>query len=92
MFLPAYNSAKIIKNPSRFSIVMIRNVLPPFLWFTVYKGAVQCQMPTRGLLTVTTYCIMTCCMLTIFVIEIMTVDGNWFKMGFIAYYCKSKWQ
>ena len=26
----AYNSAKIIKNPSRFSRVMIINVLPPF--------------------------------------------------------------
>ena len=29
-FLPAYNSAKIIKNQPRFSIVMITNVLPPF--------------------------------------------------------------
>jgi len=30
-FLPAYNSAKIIlKNSSRFSRVMITNVLPPF--------------------------------------------------------------
>ena len=25
------------KNLSRFSRVMITNVLPPFLWFTVYK-------------------------------------------------------
>jgi len=30
MFLPVYNSAKIIKNASRFSRVMITNVLPPF--------------------------------------------------------------
>ena len=29
-FLPVYNSAKIIKNLSRFSGVMITNVLPPF--------------------------------------------------------------
>ena len=36
-FPPVYNSAKIIKNPSRFSRVIITNVLPPFLWFTVYK-------------------------------------------------------
>jgi len=37
MFLPAYNSAKIIfLNPSRFSRVMITNVQPPFLWFIVY--------------------------------------------------------
>ena len=31
-FIPLYNSAKIIKNRSRFSKVMITNVL----WFTVY--------------------------------------------------------
>jgi len=30
IFIPAYNSAKIIKNPSRFSRVMVTNVLPPF--------------------------------------------------------------
>ena len=27
---------KNYKNPSRFSTVMVTNVLPPFLWFTVY--------------------------------------------------------
>jgi len=30
MFPPVYNSAKIIKNPSKFSRVMVTNVLPPF--------------------------------------------------------------
>ena len=30
MFPLVYNSAKIIKNPSRFSRVMVTNVLPPF--------------------------------------------------------------
>ena len=34
-------SLKIIKNPWRFSKVMITNVLPAVLWFTVYETGVS---------------------------------------------------
>jgi len=35
-FLPVYNSAKIIKIDRDFSKIMMTNVLPSFLLFTVY--------------------------------------------------------
>jgi len=36
-FIPLYNSAKIIKIDQDFPAVMVTNVLPPFLWFTLYR-------------------------------------------------------
>jgi len=35
-FIPHYNSAKIIKIDWDFPKLWSTNVLPPFLWFTVY--------------------------------------------------------
>jgi len=37
--LPVYSSANIIRIDTDFCKVVITNVLPPFLWFTVWYGS-----------------------------------------------------